>query len=322
MTTISLPAYAYEEHLPDLLNRLGEGDNADEIALDFQPVYFWTPAALVLLLAKTHHWLGQNKKVVFQNCKTCPAFRYLQRINFFSQCGIQLPEDFRRHDAGSRFVELRRIGGTGSSTVEELSTDIAYCLFPDADVDDPDQSGLFDLLQYAVSELANNTIQHAKASGFATAQYTARTDLIRVAIADTGIGVLRSFKEMGSPHWKPELTDANAIALALQPKVSSKSHLTTAWGESINAGVGLTLLKEFCSITGGQFFMASGNGTCFQRTGDNPLQQLSLPSHFQGTICALSFTRAQIQNFAELLNSAKTAAGLLPGGNEFGKLFT
>jgi anti-sigma regulatory factor (Ser/Thr protein kinase) len=322
MTTILLPAYAYEPELPELLDRLGAGDAADEITMDFLPVTFWTPGALVLLLAKTQFWLGQNKRVVFHNCKESPAFRYFQRINFFSLCGLQMPEDFRRRDAGSRFVELRRVGRGGSASVEELSTDVAYCLFPDADVDDPEQSGLFDLLQYSVSELANNTIQHAKAPGFATAQYMARTDLIRVAIADTGIGVLRSFAENGSPFWKPGLTDAEAIALALQPKVSSKSHLTTAWGESINAGVGLTLLKEFCSLAGGCFFMASGNGVCFQLAGDNSLRQTSLQGSFCGTVCALSFTRAKIQNFPELLHKAKQSVSLLPAGEEFGKYFT
>ena len=322
MTTITLPAYAYEPELPDLLDRLGAGDNAQEIAVDFLPVTFWTPGALVSLLAKTHHWLGQGKKVVFRNCKPCPAFRYLQRINFFSQCGIELPEDFRRRDAGSRFVELRRVGGEGSASVEELSTDVAYCLFPDADVDDPEQSGLFDLLQYAVSELASNVKQHSKSSGLATAQYTARTDLIRVAIADTGIGVLRSFIETGSPHSKPGLTDAGAIALALQPKVSSKLHLASPWGESINAGVGLTVLRELCSMTGGHFFMASGNGTCFQLANSNLLQQVALQSHFQGTICALSFARAQIRNYPEMMHKAKQAIGLLPGGEDFTTLFT
>lgn len=322
MTTITLPAHAYEPELPDLLDRLGAGDEANEISVDFLPVTFWTPGALVLLLAKTHYWLGQKKKVVFSNCKTSPAFRYLQRINFFSQCGIELPEDFRRHDAGRRFVELRRVGGEGSASVEELSTDVAYCLFPDADVEDPEQSGLFDLLQYSVSELANNTKQHARAPGFATAQYMARTDLIRVAIANSGIGVLRTFSESGSPLWKPELTDAGAIALALQPKVSSKSHLTTAWGESINAGVGLTLLKEFCLLTGGHFFIASGNGVCFQLAGDESLKQKSLQSSFQGTVCALSFTRATIRNFPELLHKAKLSVGLLPTGEKFGKYFT
>lgn len=322
MKTLVLPAYAYEEHLPDLLECLGAGNEAGEIALDFQPVSFWTPGALVLLLAKTHHWLGHGKRVVFRNCKACPAFRYFQRINFFSQCGIQLPEDFRRRDAGSRFVELRRIGGEGSASVEDLSTDIAYCLFPDADVEDPEHSGLFDLLQYSVSELANNVKQHSRASGFATAQYTARTDLIRVAIADNGIGVLQSFANNGSPHWKRELTDAQAIALALHPKVSSKSHLTSAWGDSINAGVGLTLLKEFCSSTDGHFFMASGSGVCFQRAGDNLLQQSTLQSNYRGTVCTLSFTRTKIQNFAELLHKAKQAVGLLPRDKDFGKYFT
>ena len=322
MTTIVLPAHAYEPQLPDLLERLGAADAAQEIAVDFLPVTFWTPGALVLLLAKTHYWLRQKQKVVFRNCKESPAFRYLQRINFFSQCGIELPEDFHRHDAGRRFVELRRVGGKGSASVEELSTDVAYCLFPDAEVDDPEQSGLFDLLQYSVSELANNTIQHAKAPGFATAQYTARTDFIRVAIADFGIGVLRSFAENASPFWKPGLTEAEAIALALQPKVSSKSHLSSAWGESINAGVGLTLLKEFCSLTGGYFFMASGNGVCFQGAGDKSLNQIPLQSGFHGTVCALSFTRATIRDFSELLHKAKQSVRLLPAGDEFGKYFT
>jgi hypothetical protein len=134
--------------------------------------------------------------------------------------------------------------------------------------------------------------------------------------------VLRSFAENGSPFWKPDLIEAEAIALALQPKVSSKSHLTTAWGESINAGVGLTLLKEFCSLTGGYFFMASGNGACFQSAGDKSLNQASLRSSFHGTLCALSFTRAKIRNFSELLHKAKQAVGLLPTDGEFGKYFT
>ncbi len=321
MKIIALPAHAYETHLPDLLNTLGAGNGEDEIALDFAAVNFWTPGALVTLLAKTHRWLNQNKKVVFHNCKTCPAFRYLQRINFFQHCGIKLTEEFRRHDAGSRFVELRRIGGEGSATVEELSTDIAYCLFPDADVDDPEQSGLFDLMQYAVSELANNVKQHAKAPGFTMAQYTARTDLIRVAIADYGIGVLRSFTENGSPLLTPEMTDVDAIDLALRPKVSSKLHLKTPWGESVNAGVGLTLLKELSEMTGGQFFMASGSGVVSQKTGAGAVQR-TLTNDFQGTICALSFTRAKIHGFAELLHHAKNASGLLPNGQNLAKYFT
>ena len=156
MTTISLPSHAYEVDLPALLDCLGTGDLADEIMLDFSPVTFWTPGALVSLLAKVHCWDRQNKVVGFENYDKCPAFRYLQRINFFSIFGVRMSENFRRHDPGSRFVELRRIGGEGAVDIAELSTDIAYCISPDADFEDPEQSGLFDLIEYSVSELASN----------------------------------------------------------------------------------------------------------------------------------------------------------------------
>lgn len=322
MTTISLPANAYEEHLSDMLERLGSGDEAEEIALDFSAVVFWSPGALVSLLAKIQFWHGKGKRIVFHNCKECPAFRYLQRINFFAVCGLQLAEDFRRHDAGSRFVELRRIGGQGSAEVAELSTDIAHCISPDAaEVDDPEQSGLFDVIEYSVSELALNVKQHSKATGFAMAQYTPRTDLVRVAIADHGIGILRSFVENNSPVCKPEWTDADAITTALQPKVSSKLHLRSPWGEPVNAGVGLTLLRELCVQTGGHFFLASGNGVFLQMAGKGQPQPKIQPSNFQGTICVLAFVRAKISNYPELMHKAKQSLGLLPSSETFGRLF-
>jgi len=90
MPTVTLPAYAYEDQLTDLLESLGTADGHQEAILDFQQVTFWTPGALVLLLAKARHWHSRKMRVVFLNCKTCPALRYLQRIDFFSQCGIQL----------------------------------------------------------------------------------------------------------------------------------------------------------------------------------------------------------------------------------------
>ena len=257
--TIALPAYGFEEHLPGLISWLGKCDQADEITLNFEHVRFYTPGALVLLLAKVQWWEAKGKTVRFEKCESAPAFGYLQRIDFFSQTGIALPEKFKRHAASGRFVELRRIGGEGAESVEQLSTGIAECIFPDANVEDPEESGLFDLLQYSVSELANNVRQHSRSRGFAMAQYTGRTDLIRVAIADSGIGIARSFTENGSPFWKEGMSDADGIELALRPKVSSKGHLTTAWGESINAGVGLTLLKEFAERTEGNLLDLIGN---------------------------------------------------------------
>lgn len=321
MKTIRLPASAYEENLPELLDQLAVGDAVGEVRLDFQNVSFWTPGALVSLLAKVRFWSKAGQRVVLDNCKSCGAFRYLQRINFFAQVGLQLSEEFRRRDAGGRFVELRQIGGGGGASVTDLATDIADCLVPDSNVDDPEESGLFDLLQYALSELANNVVQHAKAPGFAMAQYTARTDLIRLAISDHGIGILESFRETGSSHWTPELTDAEAITLALQSKISSKSHLSTPWGSSVNAGVGLTLLHALSVATGGSFLMASGQAVVVSKPEGQDLHKRLLRASFRGTLCAMAFPRARIRSFPDLLHKAKEAVGLLPSGGDFGRFF-
>lgn len=317
--TIALPSIAYEEHLPGLIAWLGKCDQADEITLNFEHVQFYTPGAVVVLLAKVQWWEARGKTVHFEKCESCAAFGYLQRIDFFSQTGIKLPEKFKRHAASGRFVELRRIGGEGAENVEQLSTGIADCIFPDANVEDPEESGLFDLLQYSVSELANNVRQHSCAQGFAMAQYTGRTDLIRVAIADSGIGITRSFKDNGSPFWKEGMTDAEGIELALQSKVSSKLHLTSAWGESINAGVGLTLLKEFAERTNGNLFVASGKGIYWRKGqyGGTPLKTTETP--FDGTVCSFAFTRSQVRTFVELMQAAKQATGLLPTATQTGR---
>ena len=320
--TIALPAYAYEEHLPGLIAWLGKCDQADEITLNFEHVRFYTPGALVLLLSKLQRWKGEGKVVHFEKCEKCQNLGWLQRVDFFLHAGIELPENFVRHPSSGRFFELRRIGGEGAESVEELSTGIADCIFPDANVEDPEESGLFDLLQYSVSELANNVRQHSRSQGFAMAQYTGRTDLIRVAIADSGIGITRSFTENGSPFWKEGMSDAEGIELALQPKVSSKGHLTTAWGESINAGVGLTLLKEFAERTEGNLFIASGKGIYWRkgRNAGNSLKTTETP--FNGTVCSLAFTRSHVRTFVELMQAAKQETGLLPASTQTDKFFS
>jgi hypothetical protein len=320
MKLIELPEHGYEADLVEFIKRFSDGGTEQQIGLDLKPVKFLTPGALVLILATINRWIKEKKEVSLVNCAACPAFGYLQRIDFFSTCGIKLKEEVARKDAARQFVELRKVAG--GVDVAKLSTDIAYCLFPDADSDDPDKSGLFDILQYSVSELTNNVIQHSKSSGFATAQYTGSTDLVRVAIADDGIGVRASFKDAGSPHFSPNLSHSGAIALATQPKVSSKAHMTTAWGESVNAGVGLTLLKAVSLLTGGSFFMASGTGVCTQQVGEKEMSVLELPQAFSGTICALSFQRAKVQNFADLLYKAKEAVGLLQNNKKFDNLFS
>ncbi|MDU9050921.1 MAG: hypothetical protein Q3M30_18890 [Candidatus Electrothrix sp. Rat3] len=310
MKKIILPAKVFEFSLFDFICTLGDASDADRIQVDFQLVNFYVPSAIVALLTRFHFWLAQGKEVSILNHSSCSAYSYLQRMDFFKQCGLTLEEDFQRHPAKGRFVPLREI----THDTETLSTEIATCMEPkQAELDDIEQTGLFDYFEYSISELANNCVQHGCRNGrnskaFAFAQYAPSGDNVRVAIADTGVGIRNSFE--GSEYYSPELDDMGAIRKALEPNVSCATHLY-AWGSSPNMGVGLTLLWDTVEKLGGQFLIVSGEGFLSSSEGE---QLLSKENAFDGTLCSFMFSRENFSNFKDhhsLLMKSKTDLGLV-----------
>lgn len=317
MSTVLLPSRLQDGQLADFVSRLGEANNSVSVSVDFRSLTFAEPGCVVALLAKTHRWLAEGKSVVFQNHDACGAVQYLQRMNFFAHCGVPIEERFRRWDSSGRFVEIQKLGGEGSS-VEQLSTSLATCIAPElADATDPDVTGLFDCVEYSLSELALNVTQHSQSHGFVMAQFYEQRDLVCLAIADYGIGIKESFLRTGSQHVTTAMSDLDSIRKALEPRVSSKGHLATAWGDPVNAGVGLTLLDALATEVGGKVTIVSGGGAYESGRG----QVLPEKCRFQGTICAMSFPRSRVTNFGQMLNDAKTRTGLLKSRDGLDELF-
>lgn len=118
---------------------------------------------------------------------------------------------------------------------DKVFTDLADC-------EDPLLTGPFDLVEYAASELINNVLQHAEGSGYVAAQVYPKSGLVRISVADSGIGIRQSFQQNRPPFWDDAMTDLDSVRTALQPKVSSRMHLSSGWGGSgVNAGVGLSM---------------------------------------------------------------------------------
>lgn len=313
MQEILLPPQVFEYSLLDFIKLLGNSNDADSIIVDFQYVNYYVPGALVTLITKFHKWLGEGKEISLKNYDKCNAYKYLQRIDFFKHCGVQLNEDFQRHSSKGRFVPIRDI----TYDTDSLATEIATCMEPElAESEDIETTGPFDYFEYSISELGNNTIQHSRGKGFACAQYTKNSDYIRVAIADTGIGIKNSFKENASPYYYEGLNDVGAIKKALEPEISSKTHLHS-WGNSPNMGVGLTLLWETVHRMGGKFIIVSGEGYI-----STDLEvYLNSNNCFNGTLCSFMFKRCILTNFYTLLNDSKRNLGLIKGTKNFEGLF-
>jgi hypothetical protein len=306
---IVLTPYVFEDGLLDFIFGLGHLNCADNIVLDLSRVTHYIPAAILALVVKIDNWRQSGKSVDIMGYEDSTATQYLQRIDFFSTCEIHLEENFKRHDPLGRFVSIRKIG----RKIDQLSNDIATCMLPElANTDNPDESGPFDCLVYAVSELATNTEQHSKGRAYALAQYTESKDIIRVCIADTGIGILESFLSNGSDYWYEDMSEIDAIKKALEPEVSSRKHLSL-WAESPNHGVGLTLLYELATKLKGEFILVSQNAYfCL-----NEERLFSDKVSLGGTLCSFTFRRRDLHNFGDILYECKQNAGLIK--NEFSR---
>jgi hypothetical protein len=315
---IQLPEQVYEERLYSFLLILNQDNSDSEVIVDFENVRYYIPAAIVALITKFYQWSAEGRSVRIINHSRCSAYKYLQRIDFFKNCGLDLQETFYRHNSLGRFVPIKKIGNGCHNVIDTISTEVATCLVPEmAELFEPDETGFFDCIQYCVSELGSNVIQHSRGIGFISAQYAEQSDYARISIADNGIGIRESFRFNSSPYWHDQMSDFDAIKKALEPEVSCKSHLRSGWFSNENAGVGLSLISSIASRLQGNFIIASGS--CFY----SPHSVFYFPSgqEYNGTLCSFLMRRSCIKNFANVLFESKSTLGLIKNIDQFQSMF-
>ena len=307
----SLPARIFEANLPKLLGDLAALDSSElGLSLDFRRVEYWIPTAIVSLCAMVNRWVDQDRKVFFENVESAPACGYLQRIDFFERIGLCLPENFRRHAAGTSFVEIQQIEPGVARLNEPLTKALAECLAGTTEESDE----VLRFAQYSLGEIIANCQQHAGKPGFVAAQYVAAKDWARIGMADYGMGIRESFRSAESPHFREGMSHAEALELAMTPWVSSKTHRKSGpYGESPNRGVGLKMILHMLRDSFGEMFIGSGDAWRHYR-GRGMVEVGTLPGgrEFCGTCVSIRFDRGQIGDFQRLLTNAGAAINLTP----------
>lgn len=292
-----------EKNLATFLNKLETDD--DEICLDFQRNPSLVPAASLGLLLKIAEWHKGDKKIFVRNHE---KHTYLQKINFFKQCNVEIQEDFIRNNINKSYVPITKI----KYEVAELAEKIATLLIPEqSEINDPEKAGIFDCIWYSITELANNTWQHSKGVGFCLAQRYSESKIVRLSIGDTGIGIKESLRD--TPYYKD--SDVEAIEEALKVNVSGRAYKCTS--DSPNAGVGLSLLAEITRRAEGSFTIISGTGYVDKNGSKN------LSCGIDGTLCNFSFPISFLDDKSfnqSVLLDAKKALGLI-GDTEYGGMF-
>lgn len=200
---LTLPANINADGLLPFLARIGEASTARVVEIDFTELRRVSPAGLVALTAQLHAWRREGALVFPRGLDDCPILSYLQRMNLLAVCGFAQPETFTRHDAKGRFVPVRRI----DHRVNEMGSEMALCVAPGGDDWEHPLAGPYDLVWYVLTEMGNNVRQHSGGQGFASAQVGWSEGMVRLAIADNGHGILKSFRRAGLA-WSTGLDDA------------------------------------------------------------------------------------------------------------------
>jgi anti-sigma regulatory factor (Ser/Thr protein kinase) len=298
-----LPQMINNNALLSFMAELGSFGNSSALQVDFGNLRRITPAGLVSLAAAITAWRKNGCELEFVGLSKCLIRDYLARMDLFKWADVDVDEKFERRESKGRFVPIQNI----SHKVEEMGDAIAGCLAPGGEDYDHPLASLYDLIWYAWTEVANNVRQHSQGDGYAAAQTTTRDGLVRIAIADNGIGIRNSFAQAGLP-WAKDVSDAEAIIRAFEPKTSSK-------GQPTNEGVGLTLVSNLTKLMDAWLLVVSGSGVVMISRGQAPVSSsLANGARFPGSLIALSFDQNKAVGFTELLKEAKVVSGLLPKG--------
>lgn len=271
-TSVVLPKTVGVSHLPPLIRAVSQiGIGAGDVELDCAQVNFVDPLGMTLLAAVLEPLTAQ-RRVSMVWLKTAIA-GYLERMDFFNGIaveGVNIPQNRSRHDQSSNLLEITRVVDPSKS--EEIANQLANAVvgkilrrgprpvnFNEPDIE-YDQH--YRPLRYALSELLENALTHARREGrsdssvWVAAQYYQQDGgRIQVAVVDNGCGFLATLKNHAELHTK---NHAEAIRTALRPKVSCNRDMGP-FAESVNEGVGLTTTVRIAKETGGSVHIVSGD---------------------------------------------------------------
>ena len=310
MRKILLPSkIATPRQLRGLLALLADVKTDDIV--DFREFKFYVPVAVVAVLAI----LKKTGARILPQIER--QHKYLQRIDFFriARPNVALKESFTRKEEKT-FTRIQTISATTSEL--NIAKNICFDILKNVEMKKGRSSSekldnIKATITYALGEIVRNVIQHSESQGFVFSQYFPKRDIIRIGIADCGIGIRESFRRNNSEFFDPERDDdVSMLQKALQDRTSSKFNVPGSYGLPDNQGVGLTRVDSICELLYGSFFIASG-GVCYSRSGKNAGYEVLPSTAFPGTVVGIEISSFQLDNypFPELISEAEGLGGQL-----------
>lgn len=273
--SLTLPETLAVKHIVPLMAVLSQvRTSPGNVELDCSKVKFVDPLGITVLAAAIKEALAQGRRISMPwLARTTTS--YLERMNFFLDMkidAVDIPKNRIRTDQRGNLLEITHMVDSGKSeaVADQLASAIVTMIIGrgqkpiNFQVPDTEYDQYYRPLRYALSELIENALTHARRKGafnssvWVAAQYykDAQTGgRVQVAVVDNGCGFLATL--LNHPELQ-EKTHGAAIRTALKPKVSCNRDIGP-FGESVNEGVGLTTTVLISQATGGDVHIISGD---------------------------------------------------------------
>lgn len=228
MVKLTLPRSVSVHSAPQLVEICSQiKKSSGPIELDCSQVAWIDPLGMTMLVS-TLETIDQNRPVSMPWLSS-DITSYLERMDFFQNIHVEavdVPRDRVRNDQKAKLLEIKRLRGRGTSEqiADQLASSIASTIIGRApkefSFEEPDVEHLqyYTPLRYALSELIENALTHARRNGRHDASVWVASQCysssrVNIAVVDDGCGFLGTLKG------HPEMTDnthASAILTALR----------------------------------------------------------------------------------------------------------
>lgn len=258
------------------------------------------PVVLTMLAAKG---LTLGKGNVQFDTITATSAGYFKRMRLFDMLGVDSSISITESDPSGRFIPLTQVKTADEQT--RFITDMMPLLHLD-----PFRA---EAIRYVVSELIRNVLEHSGSpqGAIVAAQYHKGSNLVRLGIADTGVGIKQTINQ-SHRAW----TDTEALRLALTPGVTGTT--PREGGTPDNAGAGLFFIKSIAANNRNFFMLYSGdamykllkrpvNGTVrlyADPSKDRHSEKTNLP-YWQGTVVGIDLSLDDTGEFKALLSAIR-----------------
>lgn len=246
--------------------------SSEDVAIDCGDVRFFQPMGLTLLASLTCALTRDTgRKVYFSKPTEAGVLRYLTDQDFFKEFSVE---------GSTRIEAVRRSSSLGLKRLEH--NDLSYIdqipRWLELNSHMPPEA-IKDVILTTVPEIIANVFDHSRSpiGCYICAQAYPNLRQLKLSTIDLGVGLLKTLQ----PKFPDLRHDSDAIALAVQPGITSKSRPN-------NAGIGLDVLRGFLMTSRGTLEIVSRDG-CWKQEADGSTTKSVLPFEFPGTCINLTF---------------------------------